>query len=326
MAKHILITGASGFVGQELAAALLQTDPSYHLTLSDVAEPKTPASASAHASRITTAQTDLTDPSAATALLDGQSWHAIYTLHGIMSSGSEANLELGYRVNLDAHRHVYDHLRRTQPGVTVVFTSSTAVYGPPSTAGPGAVFSERTMPLPQSSYGTQKFVTECLLNDFARRGLLDARVVRLPTVMVRPGAPTAAASSFASGIVREPMNGERSVLPVDKNLHMWICSPATVVKNLIAVKDIPKEKFGGLTRTVNLPGVTVKIADILEALEAVGGKEKRALVEEKVDPAIEKIVLSWPERFDISRALDLGLSQDGSLIETVKAYAASLKQ
>ncbi|KAB2580730.1 putative nucleoside-diphosphate-sugar epimerase protein [Lasiodiplodia theobromae] len=324
MTKHILITGASGFVGQELAAALLQTSPEVHLTLTDVAAPKTPAGADA--SRITSTQTDLTDPAAAHALLDTQKWSAVYTLHGIMSSGSEANFSLGYRVNLDAHRQLYDHLISTQPGVTVVFTSSTAVYGPPATAGPDKIFSERTLPLPQSSYGTQKFIIECLLNDYSRRGLLDARIVRLPTVMVRPGAPTAAASSFASGIVREPLNGEKSVLPVDKALHMWVCSPRTVVRNLIAIKDVPKDKFGGLTRTVNLPGVTVKIVDVLDALETVGGKGARALVEEKVDPVIEKIVLSWPERFDISRALGLGLAEDGSLIDTVKAYADSLKK
>ncbi|KAL0264449.1 hypothetical protein SLS55_000399 [Diplodia seriata] len=324
MAKHILITGASGFVGQELAAALLDASPETHLTLTDVAAPKTPAGADG--SRITSTQTDLTDPSAAQALLDTQKWTAIYTLHGIMSSGAEANFALGYRVNLDAHRHLYDHLIATQPGATVVFTSSTAVYGPPDTAGPDQTFSERTLPLPQSSYGTQKFIVECLLNDYARRGLLDARVVRLPTVMVRPGAPTAAASSFASGIVREPLNGRPSVLPVDKRLRMWVCSPRTVVRNLVAVKDVPADRFGGLTRTVNLPGVTVRIADVLDALEQVGGKEVRGLVEEKVDPVIEKIVLSWPERFDIGRALGLGLEEDGKLIETVKAYADSLKK
>ncbi|KAJ6562540.1 hypothetical protein B0H19DRAFT_1144906 [Mycena capillaripes] len=324
MTKHILVTGASGFVGQELACALLSASPDYHLTLTDIAPPK--ILPSADSSRITSTQTDLTDPSASAALLSTQKWHAIYALHGIMSSGSEANLELGYKVNLDAHRHIYDYLRVHQPGTKVVFTSSIAVYGPPSTAGPTRTFSESTMPLPQTSYGTEKLMVECLLNDYSRRGLLDARIVRLPAVVVRAGAPTAAASSFMSGIVREPLNGQKSILPVDKELDIWICSPATVVKNLIAIKDVPVEKFGGLTRTVNLPGVTVKLTDILEALEVVGGKEARALVEEKADPDIEKFVLSWPEKFDISRALGLGLSEDGSLIETVRTYAASLKK
>ncbi|KAJ7476278.1 NAD dependent epimerase/dehydratase [Mycena galericulata] len=325
MTKHILITGASGFVGQELATALLSSSLDYHLTLTDITSPKVFLSA-AEPSRIISTQTDLTDSSAAAALLSTQQWHAVYALHGIMSSASEANLELGYRVNLDAHRHLYDYLRTHQPGTKVIFTSSVAVYGPPSTAGSARTFSEATVPLPQTSYGTQKLMIECLLNDLSRRGLLDARIVRLPAVVVRAGAPTGAASSFMSGIVREPLNREKSVLPVDKNLDIWMCSPATIVKNLIAIKDIPVEKFGGLTRTVNLPGVTVKLADILEALETVGGKEVRALVEEKVDPVIEKIVLSWPEKFDISRALGLGLSQDGPLIETVRAYAATLKK
>jgi nucleoside-diphosphate-sugar epimerase len=324
MTKHILITGASGFVGQELATALLSSSLDYHLTLTDVASPK--VFPSADSSRITSTQTDLADSNAAAALLSTQKWHAIYALHGIMSSGSEANLELGYRVNLDAHRHLYDYLRTHQPGTKVIFTSSAAVYGPPSTAGPARTFSEATVPLPQTSYGTQKLMIECLLNDLSRRGLLDARIVRLPAVVVRAGAPTGAASSFMSGIVREPLNSKKSVLPVDRNLDIWMCSPATIVKNLIAIKDIPVEKFGGLTRVVNLPGVTVKLADILGALETVGGKEARALVEEKVDPVIEKIVLSWPEKFDTSKALGLGLSQDGPLIETVRAYAATLKK
>lgn len=138
-------------------------------------------------------------------------------------------------------------------------------------------------------------------------------------VTVRPGKPTGAASSFASGIFREPLNGEKSILPVSKDLEMWICSPRTVVKNLILARDIPKEKFPG-TRIVNIPGVTVTIREMLDALKAVGGDEALKLVEETRDDATEKIVLSWPTRVDISRAKALGFVEDGTLTNTLKEY------
>ncbi|KAH7100750.1 NAD-dependent epimerase/dehydratase [Auriculariales sp. MPI-PUGE-AT-0066] len=322
--QHILITGASGFIGSELTLALLAASPDHHLTLSDIVPPRIPPTADP--SRITTQQTDLTSLESIAAVVTSQPhWTAVYALHGIMSAGSEANLALGYRVNLDSHRQLYDVLRTHQPGVTVVFTSSTAVYGPPETAGPARIFTESTLPMPQGSYGTQKFMVECLLNDYARRGLLDARVVRLPTVVVRPGAPTAAASSFVSGIIREPMQGKRAVLPVAKDVVLWVGSPRTVVRNLVAIKDVPKEKFG-LSRVVNLPGLSVTVAEILDALEEVGGKEKRALVDEKREEAVERLILSWPDRLDTTRALKLGLSADVPFKEAVTVFADSLKQ
>lgn len=181
-----------------------------------------------------------------------------------------------------------------------------------------------TCPLPQSSYGAQKLMVETYINDFSRRGLLDGRIVRLPTVIVRPGAPSAAASSFASGIVREPLKGEKSILPVSRDLEMWVCSPMTVVSNLVYVKDIPKEKFGK-SRIVNLPGITVTVQQILDSLEAVGGSKAMSLIEEARDPKIEAIVGSWPARFDITRAQGLGMKGDVTLVETVKAFADSLK-
>lgn len=241
-----------------------------------------------------------------------------------MSGGAEANLDLGLAVNIDSHRLVLDHLRRHQPGVVVVFPSSLAVYGPPDAAHP--VISEQTIPLPQSSYGAQKLIVETLVTDYSRRGLIDGRVCRLPTVIVRPGAPSAAASSFASGIVREPLNGERAVLPVSKELEMWVCSPSTVVRNLVAIKDVPKEQFEkGCTRTVNLPGQKVRVGDILAALKEVGGKEAVDLVVEERDEKVEGIVTSWPARFDIGLAERLGLSRDISLAEEVRNFAESLK-
>lgn len=194
------------------------------------------------------------------------------------------------------------------------------MYGPTAA---GEVTSESTNPLPQSSYGAQKLMVETYLNDFSRRGLLDGRVVRLPTVVVRPGAPSAAASSFASGIIREPLQGKKSTLPVPRDLEMWICSPKTVVANLIRVKDVPKEKLG-LSRVINLPGITVNIQQMLDALERVGGKQAISLIEEARDPKVEAIVGSWPARFDTSRAQGLGLEADRTLVETVTEYAQSL--
>ncbi|KAI1872870.1 uncharacterized protein JN550_003744 [Neoarthrinium moseri] len=319
-AERILITGAAGFIGQGLTTALIHSSPNVTLTLTDVIEPSIPAAVSNDASRITSVKSDLTDAAAITSLLS-TSYSAVYLLHGLMSGGAEANLELGWRVNWDSHRSMLDHLRHHAPGTKTIFPSSLAVYGPSSASD---VTSELTCPLPQSSYGAQKLMVETYINDFSRRGLLDGRIVRLPTVIVRPGAPSAAASSFASGIVREPLNGETSVLPVSRNLEMWVCSPQTVVSNLVFVKDIPKENFGK-SRIVNLPGITVTVQHILDALDSVGGSKATSLIEEARDPSIEAIVGSWPAKFDISRATSLGMKGDVTLVETVKAFADSLK-
>lgn len=318
MGEHILITGAGGFIGQELASALLSSNPTSNLTLADVFEPPSP-----DASRTTAVKADLTSSAAVNSLLDSQKWSACYLLHGIMSGGAEANLDLGLAVNVDSHRLVLDNLRKQQPGIVVVFPSSLAVYGPPESAE--EEYSEKTIPIPQSSYGAEKLIVETLVNDYSRRGLIDGRVVRLPTVIVRPGAPSAAASSFASGIVREPLKGEKSPLPVSKDLAMWVCSPQTVVKNLVAIKDVPKEKFTpNRGRVVNLPGQTVTVGQILEALGEIGGEKALSLVEEKHDPKVEAIVASWPARFNVSLARGLGMAEDITLKEEVQSFAAKL--
>lgn len=316
---HILLTGAAGFIGQELAVSLLLESPNRILTLTDVITPPIPADAAPFASRIRSIQSDLTNPAAAIALFgpNAPSYSAVYLLHGLMSGGAEANLELGWRVNWDSHRLAIDALRASHPDTVVVFPSSLAVYGP---SAPGAVTSEATLPAPQSSYGAQKLMVETYLGDMSRRGLVDGRVVRLPTIIVRPGAPSAAASSFASGIVREPLKGEKGVLPVKRGLEMWISSPDVVVRNLVAVKDVPAEAFGR-SRVVNLPGITATVQDILDALEAVGGAEALARVVEARDPKVEAIVGSWPAKFDITKAKELGMLPDIALVENVRRFA-----
>lgn len=316
MSQHILITGAAGFIGQDLAAALLSASPSLHLTLTDVVAPPVPASVSQHTSQITSTKADLTDHATIASLLDKR-YAAVYLLHGLMSGGAEANLELGWKVNWDSHRAILDFLRHNHPGSVVVFPSSLAVYGPHGEDS--APTSEDTCPQPQSSYGAQKHMVETYLTDMSRRGLLDGRVVRLPTIIVRPGAPSAAASSFCSAIVREPVNKQHTTLPVPRSLALWICSPETVVENLIRIKDVPASKFG-LTRTVNLPGITVTTQEILDALVAVRGKEALGYIKEERDPKVEAIVGSWPARFDTTRALALGMKPDVGLVENVQMF------
>ncbi|KAE8378428.1 Metalloenzyme, LuxS/M16 peptidase-like protein [Aspergillus bertholletiae] len=317
----IIITGANGYVGQELAAALLSSSPDITVTLTDIVTPAVPTGAVAaqQTSRVKCVQADLTSPKVVDEIFaESHRFDTVYLLHGIMSSGSEANFELGMRVNLDSTRYILDRLRAVMPGVKVVFTSSLAVYG---LAPAGFVIDETNFPpVPSSSYGSQKLIIETLLNDYSRRGFLDGRAVRLPTVTVRAGQPTQAASSFASDIIREPFNGKTAILPVSKETEMWICSPYTVVKNLLHAKDIPKEAFGE-SRSVNLPGLKVSIQEMLDALEEIGGKERRALVEEKFDAAIDKIVQTWTPNFKTDRAIKLGFSEDVPMIENIRQYA-----
>ncbi|KAL4876306.1 Metalloenzyme, LuxS/M16 peptidase-like protein [Aspergillus karnatakaensis] len=313
----IIITGAGGYVGQELASALLASNPNTTVTLTDLNEPPIPPSAAQHASRTKCIAADLTSPSVVDTLFTPTTnYTTIYLLHGIMSSGAEANFDLGIAVNLDSTRSILERLRKVQPGAKVVFTSSLAVYG---LAPKGFVITESNFPpIPSSSYGTQKLTIELLLNDYSRRGFLDGRSVRLPTVTVRAGAPTQAASSFASGIIREPFHGEKATLPVNRDVEMWICSPYTVMRNLIHAASVPAEAWGD-SRSVNLPGLVVSVQEMLDALEEVGGRERRELVEERYDAAVDAIVQTWSPHFDPERAYKLGFQRDIPFIENVRS-------
>lgn len=175
---NVLITGAGGFIGQALAAALVRENKAASITLADVIEPTAPDSSKLI---IRCIRADLTSQDACDSLLTKEFTH-VFLLHGIMSGAAEANLELGIRVNIDATRQIFDTLRRVNPGVRVIFTSTTAVYGPPPS--PGFPLTEANAPSPGSSYGAQKLISEILLNDYSRRGLIDGRIVRLPTVSV----------------------------------------------------------------------------------------------------------------------------------------------
>lgn len=314
---HILITGAAGFIGQLLAKELLN-DSSYRVTLTDIHEspiPKGvahPENATAIKADLLTNAIDVVDPS-----LD-----AVYAFHGIMSSGSEANFDLGMSANIDATRHLLEALRHTCPGVRVIYSSSQAVYGQPLPE----IVTDSVTPTPESSYGAEKIVCETLVNEYSRRNFITGFTLRFPTISVRPGAPTAAASSFLSGMIREPLDGKECVIPIeDRSFKSWLCSPKTLVHNLLLTLRLPADSVPPHIRQINVPGICVTIQEMMDALEKVGGRDKLTLLTEKEDPAVVPILKSWPTQFDNSQAISLGYKRDESFEQAVRDYKQELE-
>jgi nucleoside-diphosphate-sugar epimerase len=316
---NILITGAAGFIGQLLAKELLN-DEKYKVILTDIIEPPIPKGVK-YPQNAKTVTGDLLE-GGADKVVDS-SLDAAYVFHGIMSSGAEANFELGMRVNVDATRVLLETFRQKSPGVRVIYASSQAVYGQPLPQ----VVTDDIIPTPESSYGAEKMICETLVNDYTRRKFINGFTLRFPTISVRPGKPTAAASSFLSGMIREPLNGQECIIPLEeRSFESWLCSPGTLVQNLIITLGIPADSLPPHIRQLNVPGICVTIQDMMNALEAVGGKDKLALLKEQEDPAVKKIVHSWPTRFDNSLAIKLGMKRDGSFEQAVLEYKKGLEE
>ncbi|KAE9568541.1 hypothetical protein CGMCC3_g15308 [Colletotrichum fructicola] len=313
---RVLITGAAGFIGQIVASKLLE-DESNELILTDVIEPPIPSSKSHNNVKLIKA--DLVDE--ATKVVP-ESLDAAILLHGIMSSGAEANFELGYRVNVDATRSVLNLLAKRCPGVRVLYASSEAVYGRPV---PAQNVTEDDIPSPEMSYGCQKVICETLINDYTRRNMINGFALRFPTISVRPGAPSAAVSSFLSGVIREPLNGQRCTIPLkDRAWRHWMSSPKTLVHNLMVALTLPKDALPPHRRAVNMPGFGVTVQDMLDALEEVGGKDKLLLVEERDDPELRSLLYSWADHFDNSLAISLGMKQDTSFVQSASDYLKTM--
>jgi nucleoside-diphosphate-sugar epimerase len=179
-------------------------------------------------------------------------------------------------------------------------------------------------PTPQSSYGAEKLLCEILINEYTRRGFLDGLSLRLPTISVRPGRPTAAASSFVSGLIREPLNGKRCEIPVEnRGFESWICSPRVIVANLLHALSMSTSKLPLHIRQINVPGICVTVQGMMDALEQVGGKDKLELVTEREQPDLLPILYSWPTRFDNTQAIELGFQRDISFVQVVREYYES---
>jgi len=280
------------------------------LVLADIVEPERPSTAL----DIETVVADLAVPKAAEDLLSTRP-DVVFHLAAVVSGEAEADFEHGYRVNLDGMRQLLDAVRAIGGRPRVVFASSIAVFGAPLPD----VIGDDHCSTPLTSYGTQKAIAELLLCDYTRRGFVDGVGVRLPTICVRPGAPNRAVSGFFSSIIREPLNGHVAVLPVRTSVRHWHASPRAAVGFLLHAATIGGDALGD-RRCLTMPGVSVTVAEQIEALRAVGGDEMLRLIRYELDESVMRIVSGWPQRFDARRALDLGFRADESFAQIVRVH------
>ncbi len=318
----VVITGGAGFLGRRLAQRLLQRgslaagdgseQPISEIVLVDQVANETPAD-----HRVRQITGDVADPDLLARAIDADTV-SIFHLAAVVSGQAEADFDLGMRINIDASRRLLDLCRTLGHRPKVVFASSVAVYGGKL---PATVL-DTTAVAPQSSYGMQKAVVELMINDYSRRGFLDGRVLRLPTISVRPGRPNAAASSFASGIIREPLNGETSVCPVDAATRVWLLSPATAIEALMRGHDVGADDLGS-NRIINLPGLSVTVGEMVESLRRVAGSEVADRIQWEKDQRVERIVATWPGAWDTTLALALGFPVDESFDAVVRQHISA---
>jgi nucleoside-diphosphate-sugar epimerase len=311
---NVLITGAAGFIGKKLAERLLRSGtvlgrPLAELVLFDVVTPETKADA-----KIRCETGDIGDEAVIAKLFD-RPIDAVFHLAAVVSAAAEADFDLGMRVNLRGTQLLLEAARQAGNAPRFLFASSCAVYG----GTLPEVITDLTHLNPQSSYGAQKAAGELLVNDYGRKGFVDSRSLRLPTIVVRPGRPNKAASTFASSIVREPLKGETAVCPVEPSTAMYVLSPRRVVDAMMSVMELPADALGS-NRSLLLPGRTMTVGEMLDALGRVAGTSAVARVQFQLDPAIQRIVSSWPARFNAERARSLGLRADDSLDDIIRQH------
>ncbi|QJR12288.1 D-erythronate dehydrogenase [Usitatibacter rugosus] len=305
---RILITGGGGFLGSRLAQALLARDPAAKITLLDVAFPNPPDG------RFTAITGDLASPDVFARALPADT-DAVFHLAAVVSGGAEADFDLGYHVNLDGTRALLEACRKLAKPPKVVYASSVAAFG----GKLPDVLDDTTTPTPQTSYGTQKVIGEYLVADWTRKGMIDGRSLRLPTIVVRPGKPNLAASSFASSIIREPLAGVAVDCPVPDTTGVWILSPRRVVDAFVHAYDLPASAWP-TSRVVNLPGITLTVREMIDAMATVAGAEKAKLVRFVPDARIQGIVKTWPVRFRTDKALEMGFKADESFEDAVRQH------
>ena len=312
---HVTITGAAGFLGRRLAARIAAEGaiggrPVTAMTLFDVVAAEAPAAPFP----VRCVSGDIADPTLVAGIVSAETGVVVH-LAAIVSAQAEADFELGWRVNLDGTRALLEACRAAGSCPRVVFTSSVATFS----GGQQAVIRDDTRPVPGNSYGAQKAAGELLVHDYSRKGFIDGVALRLPTVVVRPGRPNRAASSFASSILREPFLREEAKLPVPEDFALWIASPRAATDWLSHACTLEGAALG-LDRGVNPPGLSVTVGEMLAALRAVAGEEAARLVARVEDREVADIVGTWPARFDDARARRLGFRAHESLEALVRGF------
>ena len=314
---HILIIGAAGMIGSRLAAQLagagtMGDQPVTRMTLVDMVQPAVPAGAVA----CTTIAGSIIEAAVRQQIL-AEKPDVIFQLAAVVSGAAEADFDLGWQVNVAAVQALYDDIRTAGHMPRLITTSSVAVFGGDL---PDPVPDTHHLS-PQSSYGAQKAVGELLLADYTRKGFMDGRTLRLPTIVVRPGAPNAAASSFVSGIIREPLQGLPANLPVPRDSRVWIASPDLAVASLIHAATLPPGALGA-GAVVNARGLTVSVAQMIAALARAAGPDVAGLIVDAPDPKVAAIVGSWPQGFESRLAIALGFPSDDSIDQIIAQHLA----
>ncbi|MGR5140462.1 D-erythronate dehydrogenase [Photobacterium sp. DNB23_23_1] len=310
---NIVITGGAGFLGSMLTTSLLR-DYSSDIKSITVVDQLPAKKNNLDTKKVKFAIADITVPEQVEPLITKETTH-VFHLAAIVSSHAEEDFDLGVKVNLHATQILLERCRQVNKDIRFVFSSSLAVFG--------GDLPNKIMPMtatqPNNSYGAQKAMCELLINDYGRRSIVDAVAVRLPTICIRPGVANKAASSFVSGIVREPLKREKTNCPVNMNLPIWISSPETVISNIIHAGMLSIDKTIKF-RVFNLPGIAVTSKVMIDSLSSTAGKEYLNYISNDIDPFISEFMDNLPKSFDNSKELSLGFNVDKCFKTILESY------
>ena len=312
---HILIIGAAGMLGRKLVERISQLDKiggnkPTSMTLVDVVDFELDNLNGSMAKMVG----DLSDWEFSNQLANLKP-DLIFNLAAVVSGEAELDFEKGYRINLDGLRNLLEAIRSVEYCPRLIFTSSIAVFGAPF---PDSINDEYVV-APLTSYGIQKACCELLITDYSRKGIVDGIAIRLPTVVIRPGKPNKAASGFYSNILREPLNGRTAILPVPRDIRHWLASPKAAIGFLVHAAELDKD-FLGPRRAITMPGISVDVGEMIDALGNIAGLDRVKLIKEKYDAEIIGIVKNWPRKFETKRALELGFKSDRSIDDIIQLY------